>query len=51
MAKAVFFDWFNTLACYDPPREEMHAVACRYFGIEVEPEAVRRGLMPADQLF
>ena len=22
MIKAVFFDWFNTLACYQPPRED-----------------------------
>ena len=33
--KAVFFDWFNTLARYDPPREELQVAACRAFNIEV----------------
>jgi len=51
MIKAVFFDWFNTLALYDPPREELHGQACREFGIELSPEAVRRGFLTADRYF
>ena len=38
MIKAVFFDWFNTLARYEPPREQIHSEALREFGFEVPPE-------------
>jgi len=51
MVKAIFFDWFNTLALYDPPREELHSQACREFGIELSPEAVMRGFLTADRYF
>jgi len=49
--KAVFFDWFNTLARYEPPREELHSQSLREFGIEVSPEEIRPGLMAADNYF
>jgi len=51
MIKAVFFDWFNTLARYDPPREELYHQACREFGIELAPEAAVRGILAADKYF
>ncbi len=51
MTKAVFFDWFNTLARYYPPREEIHADACREVGIEVTAERLNRGLLLADQFY
>ena len=51
MIKAIFFDWFNTLAFYDPPREKLHRQACREFGIELSPEAVMRGVLAADKYF
>lgn len=51
MTKGVFFDWYNTLARYDPPSEELHATACRDFGIQVTPEMINRGLPAADQYF
>lgn len=51
MTKAVFFDWFNTLAFYHPPREGIHAAACRKLGIEVSEERIRRSLPAADQFF
>jgi len=51
MVKAIFFDWFNTLALYDPPREELHRRVCREFGIELSPEAVMRGFLTADRYF
>jgi len=51
MVKAVFFDWFNTLALYDPPREELHRQACQEFGIELSSEAVMRGFLTADRYF
>ena len=51
MTKAIFFDWFNTLALYEPPREELHSQAFREFGIELEPKAVMRGILTADKYF
>ncbi len=51
MIKAIFFDWFNTLALYEPPREELHSQALRQCGIEVSPKKVMPGLMAADRYF
>jgi len=51
VVKAIFFDWFNTLALYDPPREQLHRQACQEFGIELPPEAVMRGFLTADKYF
>jgi len=47
--KAVFFDWFNTLARFDPPREELHSQALRQFGIEISPKELLPALLIADQ--
>ena len=35
MIEAVFFDWFNTLAKYSPPREELQSRLLGEFGINV----------------
>jgi len=48
MVKAVFFDFYNTLSSFDPPREELQVKACREFGIEVNPQAIPRGYWVAD---
>jgi len=48
MIKAVFFDLYNTLVGYDPPREEIQARVLKDFGIEVSPEAMLRPIMTAD---
>ncbi|MFH1031980.1 MAG: HAD family hydrolase [Chloroflexota bacterium] len=48
MIKAVFFDWFNTLARYEPPREELQSQTLREFGIKVSPEKLRHALWAAD---
>lgn len=48
MIRAVFFDLYNTLVSYDPPREEIQATVLKDFGIEVSPEALRRPIMTAD---
>lgn len=48
MIKAVFFDLYNTLVGYDPPREEIHARVLKDFGIKVSPEALLRPVMAAD---
>jgi HAD superfamily hydrolase (TIGR01549 family) len=49
MVKAVFFDFYNTLVNYDPPREELEARALKDLGIDVSPEAFRRPLVIADE--
>ena len=48
MIKAVFFDFYNTLGRFDPPREELQAVACGEFGIQVTPEGITLGYALAD---
>ena len=49
MIKAVFFDWFNTLAHYDPPREETESRALQEFGITVPADRLRHGILIADK--
>ena len=51
MIKAVFFDWFNTLACFEPPRHELYSQAFRQFGIELPTKEVIRGILTADQYY
>lgn len=50
MFKAVFFDWFNTLAVYYPLREELQSQAIREFGFDVSAEQVKPALLQADKL-
>ena len=49
MIKAVFFDLYHTLVRYEPPQEELQAIALGDFGIDVRPEVLRRPLTIADQ--
>ena len=49
MIKAVFLDWFNTLARFDPPRAEIHNRALRESDVETSLDEVKRGLLMADQ--
>ena len=48
MIKAVFFDLYNTLARFEPPREELQQKVCREFGIEVTKEGIVKGYAVAD---
>jgi len=48
MIKAVCFDLHETLAHYQPPREEVYATTCRELGLEVSPEALHKSLPQAD---
>jgi len=48
MIKVVCFDLTNTLAYFDPPREELYAQACQEFGVKVEPVALHKPLLDAD---
>lgn len=49
MIRAVFFDWFNTLAYYEPPRENLVSQAFKEVGIDIAPDAAGRGLLIADR--
>jgi putative hydrolase of the HAD superfamily len=49
LKKAVFFDWFNTLACYSPSREELQSQALREFGYNVSPEQLLPAILAADR--
>ena len=48
MIKAVFFDYYNTLVDYDPPREETHAKLLGEMGIKITPKELLRPIMLAD---
>jgi len=47
--KAVFFDWFHTIALFDPPRENLHSQALQEFGIELPWKKLSHGLLIADK--
>ncbi len=49
MIKAVFFDWFNTLARFEPPREQLQSQALQELGIYVSPQKIIPGLLAADK--
>jgi len=48
--KAVFFDWFSTLAHYDPPREQLQAQVLRELGFNVSLPVMQRALVLADKV-
>jgi putative hydrolase of the HAD superfamily len=48
MIKAVFFDFYNTLVDYDPPREVTQSRLLGELGIEISPQALLRPIMVAD---
>jgi putative hydrolase of the HAD superfamily len=48
MIKAVFFDFYNTLATHDPPREQTYVKVCAELGIKVEAKALFKSLPAAD---
>jgi putative hydrolase of the HAD superfamily len=49
LIRAVFFDWYNTLAQYEPPREQLQSQALQEFGINASPRDLVRGLLIADR--
>ncbi len=51
MIKAVFFDMYNTLICYNPPREESQAKALQKYGFELEPAVLSLPIIAADEYF
>lgn len=51
MIKAVFFDFFNTLAYYQPPREQAYIDVCGEHGIHLEEKRLAKSLPTADQFW
>ncbi len=49
MIKAVFFDLYQTLVRYEPPREEIEAKVLKDFGIDVSPAVLVRPIVVADE--
>jgi len=49
MIKAVFFDFYNTIARFWPPREETQIVAAREFGLNPDADGLIRGYNEADR--
>jgi putative hydrolase of the HAD superfamily len=49
MIKAVFFDLYQTLVRYEPPREQIEAKVLKDLGIDVSPEALVRPIIAADE--
>ena len=49
MIKAVFFDWFNTLARYEPAREETASQVLKELGYVFSPDQVRLAISAADR--
>ncbi len=49
MIKAVFFDLYQTLVRYEPPRENIESDILKDFSIEVSPEVLRRPMVVADE--
>jgi HAD superfamily hydrolase (TIGR01549 family) len=48
MIKAVFFDFFNTLAYFDPPREDTYSCIAADLGVKVTPAMITAALPEAD---
>ena len=49
MIKAVFFDWFNTLARYEPAREETASRVLKELGYDISSDKVRLAIALADK--
>lgn len=51
MIKAVFFDWFDTLVHYEPPRQELYTRILQELGISVTLKKLMLGIQSADKYF
>ena len=51
MIKVVFFDFYNTLARFWPPLDEIQQVACSELGLRVSKEGITQGYSVADRYF
>ena len=46
--KAIFFDFYNTLSRFDPPREDLQLNICRSFCINITKPQILNGYKLAD---
>ena len=51
MIKAIFFDWFDTLVQFQPPRAELYRQAFKQFGIDLPIKAIMRGILAGDRSY
>ena len=51
MVKTVFFDFYNTLARYEPAAETVQVSVCREFGFNTDAAAMQKALALADHFF
>jgi putative hydrolase of the HAD superfamily len=51
MIRALFFDFFNTLSYYKPPREQMYIDVCAKYGIHVDMKQLTLSLPHADTYY
>ncbi|MDD5604917.1 MAG: HAD family hydrolase [Dehalococcoidales bacterium] len=51
MIKAIFFDLYNTLVTYDPPREETHINLLKKHGINLTKKAISPAIKAGDEYF
>ncbi|MBI4288119.1 MAG: HAD-IA family hydrolase [Chloroflexi bacterium] len=51
MTLAVFLDFYNTLARFEPSREERQVQICREFGLQPSVDAIRKAYPAADDYF
>jgi len=51
MIKTVCFDFFNTLAHYEPQREDTYVTICAEFGIAVDAKTLSKSLPVADKFW
>ncbi len=51
MIRAVFFDFYNTLARYEPAAEAVQVSVCREFGFETDINTMRKALAIADHYY
>ena len=45
----VFFDFYNTLATFYPPKEEIQKLSAKKFGLNVTKEGIIKGYLKADE--
>jgi putative hydrolase of the HAD superfamily len=51
LTRAVFFDWYDTLARYEPSTEQVQLIACQSVGLSPDAKALWRSIPVADRYF
>ena len=45
----VFFDFYNTLATFYPPKDKIQKLSAEKFGLDVTKEGITKGYLKADE--